>query len=155
VDYMGTNLFQTKPGMKKYWKIPALIGLTGLLVLVRVFEKDLFFDDYINFFDSIYSIEKSGVFQWKLFFNISARYLLNSLISLLILYVAFQRTGIIKFAGLLYAVLFIILLPLFFYLRSVLQYDEYLALFYVRRFLVHPLFIIILLPAFYYQSLKK
>jgi len=31
----------------------------------------------------------------------------------------------------------------------------YLLAFYIRRFLIHPLFVLVLLPAFYYQQKEE
>jgi len=91
-----------------------------------------------------------------LWVNIAFRYLLNALISLLILWLVFLDKSIMKFSSLLYFALFI----LFFTVFSIMIYtsdgsDNLLVLFYVRRFLIQPLFLLILLPAFYFQKQKS
>jgi len=84
--------------------------------------------------------------------SISFRFWLNTVISLVILYVAFKEIAVVKFSLLFYALVYIVLLAAYFYLLSNYEADQYLSLFYVRRFLIQPLFVILLLPAFYYQS---
>jgi exosortase F-associated protein len=72
-----------------------------------------------------------------------------------ILFVAFRDKNIVKFAALLFALLFGISIATFSVLYFNLNAQNVMGLFYVRRFLIHPLFILILLPAFYYYRLKK
>ena len=90
-----------------------------------------------------------------MFFNVFLRFLLNTIISLTILYVAFRNWSIIKFASLIFTAFFVVLFPLFVYLMQNVTPDDYLAAFYVRRFLAHPVLILILLPAFFYYRLQK
>jgi exosortase F-associated protein len=51
-------------------------------------------------------------------------------------------------------ILFIASFSVFAFLIINIEEEHFMALFYVRRFLIHPLFVIILLPAFYYYRLK-
>lgn len=141
--------------MKRYIKITLLLGLIVLLVMIRIFENDFFYDPFMQFFQNIFLGEgEASNFSAQLYFNIIIRFLLNSIISLGILYVAFKNWGIVKFAGFLYMLLFTFLFPLFIYLMEKIEPDNYLAAFYVRRFLIHPILLLLLLPAFYYQQLK-
>lgn len=140
--------------MKKYWKIPAFLILVSLLVLVRAYEYDYFYDPFMKFYaERFQNIEIH--YPAKLYFNVFLRFLINCLISLAILWIVFKRKGILKFSLLVFAGFFIVLFPLFIYLMNIIEPNDYLAAFYVRRFLVHPLLILILLPAFYYQRLRK
>jgi exosortase F-associated protein len=70
------------------------------------------------------------------------------------LYVAFLDKNILKFSFFLYLILFVASFSIFDFLIFNIQDKHFLALFYVRRFLIHPIFVIILLPAFYYYRLK-
>lgn len=140
-----------------------LIRLSGigllviLLVLVRLFEHQLFYDPLIDFYryGGYLAMEVPEIIFSKLLLNISLRYWLNTLISLVILFVAFRDKNIVKFAALLFALLFGISLTTFCVLYFNLNSQNVMGLFYVRRFLIHPLFILILLPAFYYYRLQK
>ena len=132
----------------------------GLLVImlaaIRLFEEQLFYDPLIHFFRSDYLTGKIPEIKFGLLLgNLGLRYLVNTLISLVIIYLAFRDKQIMKFAGLLYGILFVICFTLFVFLMINIENEHYLALFYVRRFLIHPLFILILLPAFYYYRLRN
>lgn len=140
--------------MKLLMKLIIIGSLVGLLVLIRMVEYRFFYDPFMYFFSSGSSAAEIP-YPKMLFFNVFLRFLLNTLISLAILWVAFRKTAIIKFAALLYAVFFIVLFPFFIYLMHQVTLEDYLAAFYVRRFLVHPVLILLLLPAFYYYRLKS
>ena len=139
--------------MKKYWKIPILLVLLVLLVLVRMLEETLFYDPFMYFFQGC-RCEDPEVFAGQWYLNVALRFLVNTLISLVIIYVVFQNINSVKFSAVLYFLLFVILFPLFIYLMEHVQKHDYLAVFYVRRFLVQPILILLLLPALYYQRLK-
>ncbi len=141
--------------MKGVVKIIIILGLVGVLALIRVYEYRFFYDPFMYFFEQAYQSGETIDFSFEMFFNVFLRFSLNTLVSLLILWVAFQSWGIIKFSGLIYLTFFIVLFPLFVYLMQHVQPQDYLAAFYVRRFLAHPLLILILLPAFYYYRLQR
>ena len=130
--------------------------LVILLAAVRLFEESLFYDPLTYFFKSDYLTGKIPEMNFGLLtLNLIFRFIINSLISLAIIYVAFRDKQIMKFSGILYALLFVLGFSVFFYLILNLENEHYLALFYVRRFLIHPLFLLILLPAFYYYRLRQ
>jgi exosortase F-associated protein len=141
--------------MKLILKIGVIGVLVSLLVLVRLYEYRFFYDPFMYFFEQAFRATGDLNFPPHMFFNVFLRFLLNTVISLTILYVAFRSWSIIKFAGIIYTGFFIILFPLFIYLMQNVTPHDYLAAFYVRRFLAHPLLILILLPAFYYYRLQK
>ncbi|WP_324720925.1 exosortase F system-associated membrane protein [Salinimicrobium sp. HB62] len=141
--------------MKAVTKILIILGLVGLLALVRMYEYRFFYDPFMYFFEKQYMDGESIAFPAYMFWNVFWRFLVNTLISLLILYVAFQNRSIIKFSVLIYAGFFIVLFPLFVYLMHHVQPEDYLAAFYVRRFLAHPVLVLLLLPAFYYYRIQS
>lgn len=143
--------------MKLFFKIVSIGFFFVLLVCIRFFETELFYDPLIRFYKGNYLTQQPPVFEeWKLIWNTVFRYGLNTFISLLILWVAFRNKKTIKFAGWFYGIVFFILIVIFAYLVFNMNPKNYFTLFYVRRFLIQPLFILLLLPAFYYQeSLKK
>ncbi|MGB5364045.1 MAG: exosortase F system-associated protein [Aureibaculum sp.] len=131
-----------------------IIGvLVLLLFLVRAFEKNLFYDPFINYFQNDYLRETiPGFGTIKLFFSIFLRYTLNAFISLAIIYVAFQKRNLVLFSIKFYIIAFIVLSIVYYILLRTGMANGYLFTFYVRRFLIHPVFVLILLPAFYYQQ---
>lgn len=127
-----------------------------LLVLVRVFEKQLFYDPFLAYFKGDYMKLPLPEFDdLQLFLGLFFRYFLNAFFSLGVLFFLFNDKEMISFASILYLLLFVILIITFFSIVSIFKGDQNLLLFYVRRFLIQPLFLIVFVPAFYYQKLKK
>ncbi len=128
--------------------------LFGLLVLVRAFEAKLFYDPLIQHFRYYYLYEALPEFNnLKLFFFVFLRYILNMIISLGIIYVIFKNMRLIKFSVKFYSVAFIVMSLVYYVLLNAgIMNDQWLT-FYIRRFLIHPLFVLILIPAFYYQKM--
>ncbi|MDU8885754.1 exosortase F system-associated protein [Yeosuana sp. MJ-SS3] len=142
--------------MKNYLKYPLLIFLVGLLVLIRIFENDLFYDPYLLFFQNDYlyiDSPRREVFKLTLF--TSLRYLMNTLISLAIMFVVFKDKNIIKFSAIIYTFSFIVLILLFLYFVTDPKREQYYLFFNIRRFLIQPIILLLLLPAFYYNKLKQ
>lgn len=136
-----------------------LIGAMFLLGLlyVRFRESELFYDPLIRYFHGDYqNTSLPELAQGKFFVNLLLRYFINMLLSLGILWAVFTDKSILKFTSIFYLVVFVLLLPPFYYLLSRHNPSEYLPLFYVRRFLIQPLLIFLLLPAFfYYRKVNK
>jgi len=61
----------------------------------------------------------------------------------------------IQFVSVLYVFFFLILIGLFFSMLYFYEEHNNLILFYVRRFLIQPIFVILFIPAFYYQKQIK
>ena len=142
--------------MKKLWKYIVIGVLVGLLILIRAFEHQLFYDPFLEFFKYDYLQAQLPEYDsWKLFLHHIFRYGLNMIISLGILYVAFENKHVLLFSMGLYAVAFVVLISLYFYFIQHNLEEDYLLTFYIRRFLIQPLFVMILLPAFYYQRKIK
>lgn len=139
--------------MDKKYRIILIILLFFVLVMIRAYAPKMFYDPFIVYFRNDYLYDPIPVFSGsKLLINLFFRYSLNSLISLLIIYVAFQNNNFVLFAIKFYAIAFVLLTITFFIiLRGELEHG-YLFAFYVRRFIIHPLFVLILLPAFYYKQ---
>jgi exosortase F-associated protein len=142
--------------MSKITKYIVLLFLFGLLVLIRVFENDLFYDPYLLFFQNDYLyIDSPRREVFKLTMFTSLRFLLNSVISLGILFMIFKDMNILKFSALVYLISYVLLLLLFLYFVSDPKREEYYLFFNVRRFLIQPIMLLLLLPAFYYYKLKQ
>lgn len=125
--------------------------LVILLALVRFFENELFYDPLIQFYEADYLQNTIPYFETgKMFFNVLLRYSLNSIISLGILYVTFFDRNILEFSVYLYSIFFVICFTVFVFLIFEIENEHFLAIFYVRRFLIHPILVLILMPAFYY-----
>jgi len=139
--------------IKSYKKHIIAFVLLLLLVAVRLFEKQLFNDGLIQFFQHNYLTEKLPfVPKNTILLTDSLRYWLNTLISIAILKLYFNQRDLNKFLFLIYTVFFLVAIFVFNYALSHYQSGDYLLLFYVRRFLIQPLLLFILLPALLYQQ---
>jgi exosortase F-associated protein len=127
--------------------------LVLLLVLIRAYEDVLFYDPFLNYFkEDYYNLPLPEIDNVQLLFGLFLRYFLNTVLSLAIIYVLFKDIEAVKFASILYLVFFIILVVAFFFVFSFFGETNKMALFYIRRFLIQPIFLLLFLPAFYYQK---
>ncbi|WP_162127220.1 exosortase F system-associated membrane protein [Flavobacterium phycosphaerae] len=138
---------------KLFWSLV----LIGLLICIRLFENQLFYDPFLAYYKTEYAhspFPKINIF--KLFFSLGIRFYINSVISLFLLYVLFKDTKIVKFSMLLYMILGSVLMISFIFTLNFFGEESKMTLFYIRRFLIQPIFILLFIPAFYYQKqLKK
>lgn len=142
--------------LKNKTAVLVVIGLVALLVFIRMFEKQLFYDPFLVYFEGDYIKFPLPEFDGlQLFLGLFFRFLLNTILSLGILYFLFNDKEMIAFASILYVFLFLVLIVAFFGMLYFFKNQENLLLFYVRRFLIQPLFLILFVPAFYYQKLKN
>ncbi|MGA9590126.1 MAG: exosortase F system-associated protein [Salegentibacter sp.] len=142
--------------MKSRYRSLGIALLVGLLVLIRFYEQSLFYDPLIRFYDTDYLHGTvPELYLPKLLFFLMLRFSLNSLISLVIIYVAFLDKEIVKFSAILFLVLFLVGGTVLSIMLFNMDSADYMAIFYVRRFLIHPVFVLILLPAFYYYRLQQ
>ncbi len=138
--------------MNKALKISLILLSFLVLAAIRMFQSDLFNDPFIEFYKNDY-IQKlpPEVDQLSLYLNTAYRYFLNTIVSLFAIIVAFPKKSVIKFSVFFYILAFVILCLIKVVLINNLEPKLYDVLFYVRRFLIQPIFVILLLPAFYYQ----
>ena len=142
--------------MHKAAKYILLFFLFSLLVLIRFFESELFYDPYLTFFENDYLyIDSPRREVLKVTAFTTLRYLLNTVISLSILYVFYKDKSIIKFSILTYIVAYCILIMIYLYFVINPKQEDYYLFFNIRRFLIQPIILILLLPAFYYHKLKS
>ena len=133
-------------------KIGWSLFLILLLILIRTFEETLFYDPFLGYFKDEYAhLAFPQINIIKLFFSLGIRFYLNLMISLFLLYVLFKDTKIVKFTAFLYMVLGSVLMISFIFTLTFFA-EEKMTLFYIRRFLIQPIFILLFIPAFYYQK---
>ncbi len=127
-----------------------------LLVVIRLFEDVLFYDPYLVFFKNDYLyIDSPRREILKLIGFTGLRYVLNTIISLGVLYLIFKDKDIVKLSTIIYIITFVILIAIYLYFVINPKQEDYYLFFSIRRFLIHPVLLIILLPAFYYHKLSK
>lgn len=127
----------------------AIVLLLVLLAVVRFYQEALFYDPLVPFFKTD-SVILPFLDMPKLLGGLTFRYLINTVLSLAILWFCFKDKSIIRVTSLLYGVFFIVLMIAFIIVINA-EKPNLLAIFYIRRFLIQPLFLILFIPAFYYQ----
>lgn len=139
-----------------FYKILIGCGLGMLLIAVRLFENELFYDPFLSYFKSDYINQPfPNVDKLSLFLSLFFRYFLNSTLSLAFIFLLFREKEMVKFAGFLYLFFFLTLLLVLFYIIVFDENPNHLIFFYVRRFLIQPLFLVLFVPAFFYQKQIK
>lgn len=127
--------------------------LVFVLILVRAFESKLFYDPFLEFFHG--EIQNKPLPEYdglKLFLGLFFRYLINSIITVSVIYFLFKETSIVKLTSVLLVGFFVILISALFLILNFSSQPDYLYVFYIRRFLIQPLFLILFVPAFFYQK---
>jgi len=139
--------------MAKNYRLIIIIALFVSLVAVRYFATKWLYDPFQSYFDHDYLLkpipEYNGI---KLFFNMFIRYSVNTLISLGIIWMAFHDRGLLRFSVKFYLLAFVFLTFTFFVVLNGELKDGYLFAFYIRRFIIHPVLLLILFPAFFYKK---
>lgn len=142
--------------LKNKITIALLIVFVLLLATIRAYEDALFYDPFLNYYQTNYTNSPlPKIDNLHLFFGLFFRYFLNTIISLAMIYTIYKDLEIIKFVSALYVVFFVILAIAFFLVLSYFGEANKMALFYIRRFLIQPIFLLLFVPAFYYQKQNK
>jgi exosortase F-associated protein len=142
--------------LKNKSRIIFLLILILLLIAIRAFENTIFYDPFLSYFKEEYAhLPFPEINIVKLFISLGFRYYLNSIISLGILYLIFKDSKIIKFSTLLYMIFGSILMISFFFVLNFFGEQSKMILFYIRRFIIQPIFLLLFIPAFYYQKKVK
>jgi len=87
-------------------------------------------------------------------FNRTLRFLINDLSVILLIYVIFERTGLVRIAFFVQLFGLFIVLPLYFYFKLTLEGPSEISsplLSFIHRVVVNPIIMLLLIPAFYYQ----
>lgn len=133
-----------------------LIILIVLLIAVRAFENQMFYDPLLDFFKNDFEESAFPVLnKGKLFFGLFFRYSLNTVFSLAIIFVLYRDKALIKFASLLYLFFFVVLIVAFYFVLLNDLPNQNWYLFYIRRFIIQPLFLLLFLAGLYYQKQSK
>ncbi|SFD28515.1 exosortase F-associated protein [Flavobacterium phragmitis] len=157
--FSGSIDFQNMLDNLKQNKLQIFIAVIVILcfALIRSFETKLFYDPFLNYFkDDFKDLPYPKFNGLKLFFGLFFRYFLNSALSLLLIYTLFQNQDIFKFSLIVYSFFIVLLLVAFFVILEYFPNANWL-LFYVRRFIIQPILVLLFIPGFYYQlqSSKK
>jgi exosortase F-associated protein len=139
----------------KLHTIVLVIIIVGLMGAVRYFESTLFYDPFLKYFKSDYQdFPLPGFDSLKLVLGFFSRYFINSLLSLALVFVVFKDWCHVRFSAFLLLLFFFVLLGGFFLMVYYFE-DGKMVLFYIRRFIIQPIFILLFLPGFYFLSKRN
>ncbi len=133
-----------------------IILLIGL-ILIRKLEY-LFYDPFLYYFKSEFHHKPLPNFDFlRLFASHFFRFSLNSTLSLAIIYCWFKDDSITKFSFVVYCIAFIFFSTIYFGMIYAKFPLGYMPFFYVRRFIIQPLLLLLLIPSiiFYKSEAKK
>ncbi|MBS1548667.1 MAG: exosortase F system-associated protein [Bacteroidetes bacterium] len=132
-----------------------VIGVLGLIG-IRVVEDRIFYDPFLNYFHESNANTEFPAFSWfQLILSHLGRFVLNLLFSLVIVQSLFRNIQWTLQALIMIVLVFVITLPV--YLVCVYHQFEigYLFSFYVRRLVIQPLIVLLIVPMFYYRRQKQ
>ena len=134
-------------------KVFVLFLLVLVLVSIRIFEESLFYDPYLDFFKTDFTnFPLPVVDKFSLFLSLVFRYSLNSIVSIFFIQIAFNDINFTKFTSVLYGILFVILILVFYVVLAFFADESKMELFYIRRFLIQPLFLLLFIPGYLIQK---
>jgi exosortase F-associated protein len=129
-----------------------IIGIFGL-ISIRMLEGQIFYDPFLHYF---HEANKNALFPdfegEKLLLNYLFRFLLNLLFSAIIVYFIFKNKEWTIQAIVLMVIVFAITLPLYLYCIHTKFEIGYLFSFYMRRFVIQPFILLLIIPLFYYRK---
>lgn len=137
----------------KYISWIIVIFLIGGLIGVRVLESKLFYDPFLGYFKD--SSSSFPLFEWStLILSHFFRFFLNFVFSIGIIYFLFQNKKWMIQAGILICLSFVLFFPIYIYcLYTEFEFGKLFA-FYIRRIVIHPIPLLIIIPIFYYNNKK-
>ena len=122
-------------------------------ISIRLFENVLFYDPLLHYYKQQFqNLNFPELNTFKLALHYTLRYFLNSLLSIALLWVLFKDKSLVNFSLFLYIILFLLLSMSFFFVLYYYGNDQKMTLFYIRRFIIQPLFVLIFIPGFWYQK---
>jgi exosortase F-associated protein len=154
---MVALFFHFKKSMKTQ-KILLNIALFIGLFLVRLGFDRFSYDPFLPYFKGDFEqLPFPELSYWLLAVWYSLRFVANTLLSLCIVFVWTENLPQTQSIGKMLGLFFVFMLALFLFLASQKFPTGYFLPFYIRRFLIHPLFLLVLLPwcAHHYFSKKE
>ncbi len=132
------------------WFIVAL-GILGL-ISVRVFEDRIFYDPFLKYFHEVDKSQYFPDFEWgRLIAGHLFRFLLNLFFSCLIIQFWFKNKQWTIQGAILIVIIFAITFPIYLHCISDRFETGLLFSFYMRRFVIQPLILLLIIPMFYYR----
>ncbi|MFC6267125.1 exosortase F system-associated membrane protein [Frigoriflavimonas asaccharolytica] len=132
----------------------AIFGICGLIG-IRMVESSIFYDPFLLYFHEANKQLEIPDFVWgQLILHHLFRFCLNLIFSAIILQGFFNNKKWTIQGIILMILVFAITFPIYLYcLNSKLEIG-YLFTFYMRRFVIQPIILLLIIPLFYYRKQK-
>lgn len=129
-----------------------IVGILGL-VSVRILEDRVFYDPFLNYFHEANKNMAFPDFVWgKLILGYLLRFTLNLLFSCVVIHFWFKNRQWTIQGAILITIIFAITFPIYLYCIYNKFEIGYLFSFYMRRFVIQPLALLLIIPMFYYRK---
>ncbi|GEN73264.1 exosortase F system-associated membrane protein [Chryseobacterium lathyri] len=129
-----------------------IAGICGL-ISVRMLEDKIFYDPFLEYFHEAIKNIAFPRFEWgKLIAGHLFRFMLNLAFSCLIIQCLFKNRQWTAQGALLITIIFVITFPIYLYCIHDKFEIGYLFSFYMRRFVIQPLALLLIIPMFYYRK---
>lgn len=129
-----------------------VLGILGLIT-VRTVEDSLFYDPFLDYFGVADKKAEFPDFIWfQLVINHVFRFLLNLIFSAIIIHFIFRNKHWTLQGVILISLVFLVTIPIYLYCISTKFEIGYLFSFYMRRFVIQPLILLLIIPMFYYHK---
>ena len=134
--------------------ISLLIAILGLAT-IYLFQHF----NYLNFFSELFNGNPKDYHPNFVFaFNRITRYVFNDLLAILMIYALFTQRKYVMMGFIVQLIGLFIVLPVYLYIKLSLEGDSEISsplLSFVHRIVIHPIMVLLLIPAFYYQESKQ
>lgn len=128
-----------------------LAGISGLIG-VRMMEDRIFYDPFLNYFHEANKNIPFPEFEWgRLVFSHLFRFILNLFFSCVIIHFLFKNKEWTVQGAVLISMIFAITFPIYLFCICDRFETGYLFSFYMRRFVIQPLILLLIVPLFYYR----
>ena len=135
--------------LKWFFVALAIFGL----IAVRIVETQLFYDPFQEYFHLANKNALFPNFDWiPLILNYLFRFGINLFLSATIVHLIFKNKHWTLQAIVLMLIVFVITFPLYLYCIYTEFEVGYLFSFYMRRFVIQPIILLLIIPLFYYRK---
>lgn len=128
-----------------------IAGISGLIG-VRAMEDHIFYDPFLSYFHEADRNMPFPDFEWgKLIVNYFFRFIVNLFFSCVVIHFWFNNRKWTAQGAVLMLIIFGITFPIYLYCIYTQFEIGYLFSFYMRRFVIQPLILLLIIPMFYYR----
>ena len=132
-----------------------VVSLLGL-ISVRAFESEWFYDPMLRYFkEAQFSMALPHYEGVKLSFHHLYRFLLNSIFSLGLIYGLYKNISYLKVSIIIMWMSFLLCYPFYYCMLETDMAWGYAVTFFLRRLVIQPMPLLLLIPVFYYLNSRK